>query len=104
MYHSFITHLSADGHIGCFHVLGYYKQCCDEHWGARVCFRSGFLSVYAQEWDCWVIWQFYFLFFMLASVLTILSLLLGKVSLKSVFYHVFLYKTLPARFCHNQIS
>ena len=22
---------------------GYYKQCCNEHWGARVSFRSGFL-------------------------------------------------------------
>ena len=32
---------------------GYYKQCCDEHWGARVSFRSGFLGVYAQKWDCW---------------------------------------------------
>ena len=27
---------------------GYYKQCCDEHWGTRVSFNSGFLSVYAQ--------------------------------------------------------
>ena len=26
---------------------GYDKQCCDEHWGARVSFRSGFLGVYA---------------------------------------------------------
>ena len=34
---------------------GYYKQCCDEHWGARVSFRSGFFSVYAQKWYCWVI-------------------------------------------------
>ena len=34
---------------------GYYKLCCDEHWGARVSFRSGFLGVYAQERDCWVI-------------------------------------------------
>ena len=42
---------------------GYDKQCCDEHWGACVSFRSGFLSVYAQKWDCWVIWQFYFQFF-----------------------------------------
>ena len=24
---------------------GYYKQCCDEHWGSRVSFRSGFLGV-----------------------------------------------------------
>ena len=39
---------------------GYYKQCCDEHWGTHVSFNSGFLSVYAQQWDCWVIWQFYF--------------------------------------------
>ena len=43
--------------------LGYYKQCCDEHWGYHVSFNSGFLSVYAQEWNCWVIWQFYFQFF-----------------------------------------
>ena len=25
---------------------GYDKQCCNEHWGARVSFRSGFLGVY----------------------------------------------------------
>ena len=35
---------------------GYYKQCCNEHWGASVSFRSGFLGVYAQKWDCWVVW------------------------------------------------
>ena len=28
---------------------GYYKQCCDEHWGTRVSFPSGFLSVYPGE-------------------------------------------------------
>ena len=33
---------------------GYYKQCCDEHWGTRVFFNSGFLGVYVQQWDCWV--------------------------------------------------
>ena len=32
---------------------GYCKQCCNEHWGARVSFRSGFLGVYALQWDCW---------------------------------------------------
>ena len=42
--------------------LGYYKQCCNEHWGTRVSFNSGFLSVYAQQWECWVIRQFYFHF------------------------------------------
>ena len=39
------------------------KQCCSEHWGTRVSFSSGLLSVYAQQWDCWVVWQFYFQFF-----------------------------------------
>ena len=29
-----------------------------EQWGTRVSFNSGFLSVYAQQWDCWVIGQF----------------------------------------------
>ena len=31
--------------------------------GTRISFRSGFLGVYAQEWDCWVKWQFCFQFF-----------------------------------------
>ena len=39
---------------------GYCKQCCDEHWGTHISFNSGFLGVYAQQWDCWVVWQFYF--------------------------------------------
>ena len=41
---------------------GYCKQCCDEYWGTHVSFNAGFLGVYAQQWDCWVIWQFYFQF------------------------------------------
>ena len=41
---------------------GYYKQCCNEYWGTCVSFNSAFLSVYAQQWDCWVIWQFLFQF------------------------------------------
>ena len=48
----------------------YCKQCCDEHWSTRVSFNSGFLDVYAQQWDCWVIWQFYFQF--LRSLHTVL--------------------------------
>ena len=41
----------------------YCKQCCNEHWGTHVSFNYGFLSVYAQQWDCWIIWKFYFQFF-----------------------------------------
>ena len=26
MYHSFLIHSSADGHIGCFHVLGCFER------------------------------------------------------------------------------
>ena len=55
MYHSLLIHSSADGHLGCFHVLAIIKQCYNEQWGTRVSFNSGFLSVYAQQWDCWVI-------------------------------------------------
>ena len=39
------------------------EQCCNEHLGTCISFKSGFLSVYAQQWDCWVIWQFFFQFF-----------------------------------------
>ena len=63
MYHSFLIHSSADGHSRLLQCPGYYTQCCDEHWGTRVSFNSGFLRVYAQQWDCWVIKQFYFQFF-----------------------------------------
>ena len=42
---------------------GCYKQCCNEHWGTRISLNSGFLSVYAQKWDCWVIRQFYLQYF-----------------------------------------
>ena len=58
MDHSFLIHSSPDGHLGCL----YYKQCCDEHWGTHVSFSSGFLHVYAQQWESWVIRQFYFQF------------------------------------------
>ena len=43
---------------------GYCKECWDEHWGTCVSFNSGFLGVYAQKQDCWVIWQFQFQFFL----------------------------------------
>jgi len=43
---------------------GYFIQCCDEQWCTHVSLNSCFLGVYAQQWDCWVIRQFYFHFFL----------------------------------------
>ena len=59
IYHSFLIYSSADGHLGCFHVLAIINSAA-VNIGKRVSFSSGYLRVYAQQWDSWVIWQFYF--------------------------------------------
>ena len=97
MYHSFLIHLSADGPLGCLHVLAIIN-CRDEHWGARVSFRSGFLGVYAQEWDCWVIWQFYFQFFSGISTLFSIAAVLVYIPTNSVRGFPFLH-TLSNIYC-----
>ena len=55
MYHSFLIHSSADGHLGCFHVLAIINSAAMNIGVHVVSFPSGFLSVYAQQWDCWII-------------------------------------------------
>ena len=61
MYHSFLIHLSAYGHLGCFHALAIINSAV-MNIGIHVSFNFGFLTVYAQQRD-WIIWQFYFQFF-----------------------------------------
>ena len=39
-----------------FPCPGYCKEYCNEHWGTCVILNYGFLTIYAQLWDCWVIW------------------------------------------------
>ena len=63
MYHSFLIHSSADGHLGWLHVLAVVNSAVINTGGTRVSFSYGFLGVYVQQRDCWVIWQFYFQFF-----------------------------------------
>ena len=59
--HSFLIHSSANAHQICLQVLGIVNS-ASVNIGVHVSFNSGFLGVYAQQWDCWVVWQFYFSF------------------------------------------
>ena len=45
MYRSFLIHLSADGHLGCFHVLVIINSAA-MNIVVHVSFNSGFLGVY----------------------------------------------------------
>ena len=60
MYHSFLIHSSADGHLGCSHVLPMINKAA-MNIGVHVSLAD-LVSSGAQKWDCWVIWQFYFQF------------------------------------------
>ena len=56
--HVFFIYSCADAHLGCFHALA-ISNSVGEHWSACIFWNYGFLWLFAQEQDCWVIWQFY---------------------------------------------
>ena len=57
--HTFFIHLSVDGRLGYFHVLAIVNSAA-MNIGVHVIFSNySFVWIYAQEWDCWIIWQLY---------------------------------------------
>ena len=102
MYHNFLIHSSADGYVGCFHVLA--KQCCNEHWGTYVSFNSGFLGVYAQQWDCWVISSVQFSRSVTSDSLRLHGLQHTRLSCPSPTPRVYSNSCPLSRWCHPTIS
>ena len=49
MYHNFLIHASADGHLCCFHALAIIVNSAAMDIGVHVSFNSGFLEVYAKQ-------------------------------------------------------
>ena len=70
MYHIFFIHSSINGHLDCFNALAALNSATVNI--GSTCFLSncGFLWIYAQEWDCWIIFSSIFSFLrMLHTVL-----------------------------------
>ena len=55
MFRIFFIQSSASGHLGCFHVLAIVNNAAMNIEVHVVFLNYGFLKVYAQWWDFWVI-------------------------------------------------
>ena len=61
LHYLFFIHSSADGHLGCFHVLAIVNSDA-VNIRMHVSFGITVFSRYAQEWNCWIIWGSIFSF------------------------------------------
>ena len=63
MYHSFLTHSSANGHLGCFYGLAIVNSAV-MNIGVHMSLSTLVSSVCMPSCGiAWVVWQFYFQFF-----------------------------------------
>ena len=60
--HILFIHLFIDGHLVCFHLLAIVSNAALH---TDICLSPCFHFpwIYTQEWNCWIIWLFYFQFF-----------------------------------------
>ena len=56
MYHILFIHSSVDGHLGCFHVSTTVNSAA-MNIGVHIFLNYSFVWIYANEWNCWIIWQ-----------------------------------------------
>ena len=56
MLHIIFVHSSVGGYLGCFHVSTTVNSAA-MNIGVHIFLNYSFVWIYANEWNCWIIWQ-----------------------------------------------